>query len=1507
MFRKLVIISLLIRIVLPVDLHAQAKSPFTGDPVKYKEELTAYMGPNLKDDQKANLNEFLSNWDSLAFGREDMTRIIDLTSQFYGRSMRPVPYINNFLTTVNTYVRRKFTSEFLSNWLIGLSEMTFNRRITTEIIDRYIKNSELMITENVLSQFPALRWKVKNSTLKFMHDTVFKVIVTNATLTCISLKDSTEIYNASGTYFPETLEFHGTSGLITWEKAGYARKDVFAEIKNYIINTTKNFFTVDSALLTHSTYFKTPVYGLLTDQANTIRDKEKSDYPRFETYTKEFLIKGIYEGINYQGGLDLEGSTVKGSGSGLMPAKITIFRKDSLAMTIKSAEFIFTRIGFTGSETSVALYLGADSVYHSNLSFSYNGPLNLVNLYRPNNPLAKSPYYNSYHKLDMYFELLSWNLKEPKVILTRARGASLGQAQFESASFFDSNFFMQLAGIDDYHPLARFRQFAEWYYSETFPVEEFAKWLNRPVEAVTGLCIDMANKGFIFYDRKYNEITLKKKVNDFLDSYAKKKDYDVLRIFSETKAPVDNAILDLNDYRMTINGVAGVYLSDSQRVAIYPSNRQIVIGKNRDMDFDGVVEAGLFTVFGHDFSFNYDTFKISLSKIDSIRISVETEEKDIYGNPVIRSIDNLIQMTTAELYIDDPNNKSGLKSLKQYPIINDTTHSYIYYDQIPGLENIYTRDQFYFKIDPFTYENIDHFTIESLNMEGEFTGGNILKPRREDLVIKENKSLGFDMIVPESGVDLYETKGMAFDSLSLSSDGLTGKGRMKYLNSTITSNDIRLFPDSVLANSASFTVEEDASGRFPPLAGEKVTIRWLTKKDELYAEIGKGESFVMFNNGTRYEGNLKLTSSSLTGSGIINTSDSRITSDNLRFTNGTISADTSDYFLKSASTGGYAFIAENTSTHIDFNLKTASFHLNTDTSMVKFPEIQYICTMTDFVYNMDTKVLNMEQKGQTDRELLSRDKLIRLDFSNLDKPTFLATNVVGDTLAFSSLKGSYHLDGEYIVAENVNYIHIADALIQPEDGKVTINRRAKIDQLQNATIAVNNNHLLHSAKITIESTKKYSGSAVSDYADDNGDIHNISFSEVTVDTMVTSARGYIPVSQNFILSSAFTFTGDVNLYANKNQLLFTGAAGIIQLCDRLKSYPVKFKSFIDPKNVMIPTGDKPRDVNDNLIYSGSYVNVDSLHIYPAFLSEQKSWADIGLVNANGYLYFEKAKNRYVITSLEKIADPTLNGGMLALDKDYCILSGEGRLNFGTNFDLAHMAGAGKVIHQIDSGKVEIQALLGFDFHFSAEALAMMSDKIRLMPTLKPVNLNSELNNKGMKDLLGVEAANLMKEDLNLFGAARNLPKEFNYELFLNDVTLYWNEPSSSFRSKGRIGIGFIGNQPLNLYVDGFIEIQRRRSGDIFDIYLKADESTWYYFSYVRGNMMVQSADITFNTFIAKIKQRARKHPDSSLRVPYTFMISVEDRLTRFLRRMAGEAGMEPDIIEEERLDRRLIR
>jgi hypothetical protein len=83
---------------------------------------------------------------------------------------------------------------------------------------------------------------------------------------------------------------------------------------------------------------------------------------------------------------------------------------------------------------------------------------------------------------------------------------------------------------------------------------------------------------------------------------------------------------------------------------------------------------------------------------------------------------------------------------------------------------------------------------------------------------------------------------------------------------------------------------------------------------------------------------------------------------------------------------------------------------------------------------------------------------------------------------------------------------------------------------------------------------------------------------------------------------------------------------------------------------------------------------------------------------------------------------------------------------------------------------------------------------------------------------------------------------------------------------------------------------------MIDVYLKADESTWYYFSYIRGTMMTQAGNNSYNSIIANTKLNDRKHPDSSVRVPYTYMIAVETRLGQFLRRMVSNNSDEEGVI-----------
>jgi len=229
--------------------------------------------------------------DSAAFSTQIMDKIINIAGQLSSRQMRTVPHFNDFLVTLNYVITYKRDNDFISNWLKGLNEIASSQTFTNDNIDKYLRNSGLLVKENVLSESGNVKWKVKKNSLKFLFDTTVYVPISNATLTCYAQKDSTELYNATGNYYPELQQFRGTKGVVTWEKAGFSGKEVFAELSDYSINMLKSSFTVDSARLTHTTYFKEPVAGLLSDQAISFTDKNKADFPVSKLMSKNLKSK----------------------------------------------------------------------------------------------------------------------------------------------------------------------------------------------------------------------------------------------------------------------------------------------------------------------------------------------------------------------------------------------------------------------------------------------------------------------------------------------------------------------------------------------------------------------------------------------------------------------------------------------------------------------------------------------------------------------------------------------------------------------------------------------------------------------------------------------------------------------------------------------------------------------------------------------------------------------------------------------------------------------------------------------------------------------------------------------------------------------------------------------------------------------------------------------------------------------------------------------------------------
>ena len=105
-------------------------------------------------------------------------------------------------------------------------------------------------------------------------------------------------------------------------------------------------------------------------------------------------------------------------------------------------------------------------------------------------------------------------------------------------------------------------------------------------------------------------------------------------------------------------------------------------------------------------------------------------------------------------------------------------------------------------------------------------------------------------------------------------------------------------------------------------------------------------------------------------------------------------------------------------------------------------------------------------------------------------------------------------------------------------------------------------------------------------------------------------------------------------------------------------------------------------------------------------------------------------------------------------------------------------------------------------------------------------------------------------------------------------------------SQGPIGIGSIGKQQINKYVDGYIEIAKKRTGDVLNIYLEFEKGRyWYYFNYRNNLMQTISSNTEYNNIIRELKDDKRSEKKNKEGEEYSFIISNLRKKTDFLRRV----------------------
>lgn len=1466
------------------------KFTFSGDLEKLPGEMNTVMGSgNLSNEDDFILKSFSDFWKSAVLSEDQKKEFIGLANLMLQKKARGNPH---FKLLMKSIVEIKKSSNFepsYPEWMKGMVHLLENAKTLTPFVN-YLNFSSELASNNSIFESSSVRWKISNLNFRYhVNEKGIQIKFEKANLTCYSRRDSIMIYETEGIVNPVENIWYGKGGHVTWERAGFSTDQAIARLTNYRIELRKSEFDADTVSFTHKQYFPQAITGRLHHEVVPVPKPEDADYPQFDSHNKRYKLNGLYNGVDYDGGFSMRGSKAVGSGSETEDAIITISNKGKVVMVVKSKYFVFRPDRVNGINTRALLRLEDDSIYHANVNFVYYVQQKEINLIRSGDYSSRSMYSNSYHKLDMDFELFSWKIDQPVISLTMSRGSTIGKSRFISQNFYNQNHFESFQGMDDVHPLVALRKYSRTIGTDVFNAKGFAHYRNKNISEIRQVLMEMAKEGFIFYNIQDDEVRLKKRLYDYLDSSTGKIDFDVMDLQSSTQAPLHNATLNTENFDLVINGIPRIFLSDSQNVVIYPNNEQITLKRNRSFQFDGKIDAGLFTFYGSNLFFDYPEFKINLQNVDSVQIKVFTGEFDNFGRPLTRNVRNVIQHITGDLLIDKADNKSGRLNYPAYPLFTSRENSFVYYNSFEIQKGVYPKDNFYFELDPFVLDSLDNFKKEGMVFKGKFESAGILPTLSQSLYLQPDYSLGFKVNTNQNGIPVYGGKGMLFADIQLSNNGLHANGKLNHLSATMQSKDYVFYPDSMNTVAEKFNMEKKVIGgvEFPQVTSTDNRIHWIPKKEEMLISQIK-DPFKMYNENTILAGTLKLKPKGLSGSGTMDLKTAVFASNEFRYKGNLFDADTSSFNLRSLQKEGFTVLTKNVSAHIDFASQKGSFTSNEDYSLVEFPENKYISYLDQFNWNMKEKTLEMRaQKAHKSTGTSLAAKFPYKFEEEPEGPRYISVNKNQDSLSFVSPLAVYDYEKNIINASDVKLLRVADAIIYTSDGKVTVEEGGIMKTLYKATVVANYQTKFHTfkmASVNVYGRKKYAGEGEYDYIDEAERTQILKFKEIKVDSLMqTYAVAEVTEPDNFTLSPYFDFQGTVKLSSNEKLLNFDGAAHIKVDCGKIQPHWVNFESVIDPKRVMIPVSAEPININRNKIISGVMVSNDSIHIYPAFLTYKRNYADIAVATADGYLVFDKDANTYNIASNEKLSNPDGPGNFLSIHRDECTEYGEGRLNLGVDLGQLKLTTVGNVTHEIIPNLTRLDLMMGMNFMIDPVALNIFAHKVDSFPGLEGINMSERTYIRSMNELIGEKAFKAYNDELKLFGFVKVYPPQLTNTITFTNTKLKWDDESNSYFYVGKVGIGSIGNVQVNRIVDAYIEIFKKRTGDIMDVYIKLDDNNWFYFGYTRGVMQMLSSHQGFNTLVRNLPNKNRTMDVPSGQTSYIYMVASDAKWTSFRR------------------------
>lgn len=1495
------------------NLHAQ----FSDDKLKFVKEfqkaLSEYGNKESVDFAKDQFNVMIeSNKISDAYFK----KMVEVSNFMASKSMSAYPDIYNYVYSVSSFVLNNQSSQSYDAWHRGVDELVKGKNMTK--FKEYISFSSLFFSTRLLSDNPNFNWYYLGGDFSFTYTDkpmftcskgrlACKVINKNDDRDKVPFIDSIVIANTKGEYDPARMKWIGAGGIINWEKVGLDKNKNFAELKQYEVSTRVANFSADSVTLT-TTYFTKPIQGRLADRAFKANRDEDKVYPQFNSYERRLPIKNIKPNVDYDGGFALQGASFVGIGFPNEPASMIIYRDGSRFITAKSQEFIVSENQISGMNTSISLLLNndEDSITHPGLNFQYVLDRKSVELTRTKSGNGQSPFFNSYHQLDMYMPKLVWVTDSKELRMAYEIGTSQEQkiARFESKNYFDGQLYDMLQGMESIHPLVAIFNHCYKNAVYTMPEGELASALHKTVEQVKPLFLELANYGFINYDTEAKMITVNQKLDNFVKSKSGKKDFDNLifvtdfrkkelkdftpeqiqkdenlrfvqdeynRLNEERRMMPEFGKLNMSSMELNLKAIDFINISDAQRTVVFPSNKEVILKKDRNFDFVGWINSGKMEIDALASTFNYSEFKFTILKTHKSLFKVAPlSEKDGKRSIAMTSSLNGIK---GELFIDHPTNRSGMnKNFTDYPKIKVSQPSFVYYNSKAIFRGAYDSTRFYYTVDPFYMDSLDNFEERSFRIIGELTSAGIFPKFRENLTIMPDYSFGFSTKAPQGGHDFYGTNSKYENKIILSNNGLQGAGTINFVESSSVSKGYTFFPDSTVGLAVFTNKPKEVGVQFPDATCDEAWVTYVPRKNLLKAAATPLHDILLFNKEAKLRGTAIVKEQGMRGFGLMNFKNASMISDDYVFSRWNIDSDTTSFSLKNQyleeGEEPIALKTDNVQAHVSFEERKGEFKSNNGEARLDFPINQYFCTMDKFTWFMDLETIEVEAKG-------GEDDVANTDLDLLG-PNFYSAHPKQDSLQFRAPKAAFNLKEKSIYCSQVFYLDVADARIYPDSSRVIIRKKAKMEPFQDAKIVANyitQYHTFQHCQVAVTARRVYTGKGIYPYYDLDSNKTDFVMDQIYLDsTGQTVAKGGISEDANFHLSKRFDYYGDISVIAYLPTIIFTGSTRMNHNCSNFPRSWVKLDANIDPANIQIPISDAMKDIKDKNIMAGlawrESSNLDSLKIYPVFLSPLISENDPVIIGATGLLQFNEDSKEFQIGSIDKLLNRGELGNYLALNTETCSISGDGNINLGMNYGDVTVQSVGVVNY--DSGKKETTMNLTSKFLMPIDKglLEDVAEKLVVVEDLKPLDFNTTTVEQAALEWAGRAESDKMKSAYTINGEMI-VPKEMQSAITITGIKL------SSFDVKGMKEKGLISTDE-NAYIVSmfgesvykkvpfkvfFQKSQKELNSDKFGLQINVPTLD-YYFDYTMdkkdGLMKILSGDTEFTGKMSAIKDDKKK-------------------------------------------------